>query len=174
MRKKDYCNGRDSRAKKYLAGVLLTCLLLSSAISAQATQIGEKLDGFYSRQGNNGSPAEAAGNNIYIKFFEDRWVAMLFVPYPYAVEVEPKVVEEVFQAARARTGSAAFLRNKFGLLDEAATVQLERYGYLGDRLAFECGALSACTIRMGDEFLELVKPGVINEHIIRYDHVGAD
>ena len=49
----------------------------------------------------------------------------------------------------------------------------EHIGYLGDRIAFECGALSACTLRLGDGFLELIKPGVINEHIVRYHYIGT-
>jgi hypothetical protein len=65
------------------------------------------------------------------------------------------------------------MKGKFDLLSEAATIQIERYGYLEDRIVFECGSLAPCTIKMGDGFLELIKPGVINEHIIRYNHVAT-
>ncbi len=142
------------------------------ALAPPILAAGENLAGFYARDGNDGSPAATAGNNIYVKFFPDRWLGMLFIPYPYAAGVDAATVDEVFAAARAQTTSAAYLRNRFGLLDEAATVQIERYGYLGERIAFECGALSACTIELGDGYLELIKPGVINEHIVRYRHVA--
>ncbi|MBT8435003.1 MAG: hypothetical protein KJN95_10085, partial [Gammaproteobacteria bacterium] len=94
-------------------------------------------------------------------------------PYPYAIEVDVPVITKVFKAARKQASSAAFLRGKYELLSEAATIQIERYGYLQDRIVFECGSLSPCTIKMGDGFLELIKPGVINEHIIRYSHVAT-
>ena len=66
------------------------------------------------------------------------------------------------------------MRSKFGLLDEAATIQIERYGYLQDRIVFECGAMSVCSIRRRDGHVEWVRPGIINEHITRYDFVAAN
>lgn len=150
--------------------MVLACLLAPAA----AQPGGENLSGYYARLGNNTSAARTAGNNIYIKFFPERWLALLFLPYPYAGEVDASVIARVFAAARKRTTSAAYLRGEFGLLEQAATVQIERYGYYQDRIAFECGALSACTIKLGQGYLELIKPGVINEHIIRYDHVAVD
>ena len=158
-----------------LARALCAALLFACGLAAaEPPALGERLDGFYAHEGNNGTPAATAGNNIYLKFFEDRWVALLFVPYPYAKTVTAPQVERALRAARERTDSAAYLRGRFGEFDENATAQIERYGYLGDRIAFECGALSACTLRLGDGYLELIKPGVINEHIVRYHHVAAD
>ena len=151
----------------------LLVLALPAAIAAE-TALGEKLDGYYAREGNNGSPAKTAGNNIYLKFFEDRWVAMLFIPYPYATDLDPERIEQALKNARAQSQSAAYLRGRFTVLEESATAQIERYGYLDDRIAFECGALSACTLEMGEAELKLIKPGVINPHIIRYHHVETD
>lgn len=171
MQKTSFCTARPHRARRALPGLLLACLLLSPL--AQATDLGENLAGFYARVGNNDSPAKTAGNNIYIKFFDDRWIGMMFIPYPYAREVSDDVVSKVFAAARKQATSAALLKGKYGLLDEAATIQVERYGYLENRIIFECSALSPCTIRLARAGLELVKPGIINEHIIKYDHVAA-
>lgn len=162
--------GCDIAPRQIALGALL--MLAGLAFAPAAGAAAEILAGFYARDGNDGSPAATAGNNIYVKFFPDRWLGMLFIPYPYATGVDPATVDAVFAAARARTTSAAYLKNRFDLLEWPATVQIERYGYLGDRIAFECGALSACTIRLGDGYLELVKPGVINEHIVRYRHVA--
>ena len=163
---------RTGRARKVAFALLLACSLLQAGpIFAQQSASGENLSGFYAREGNNASPAKTAGNNIYIKFFEDRWVGMMFIPYPYAIEVEDTAIDKVFTAARKQVTRAAILRGKYGLLTEAATIQIERYGYLEDRIVFECGALSPCTIKLADDSLELIKPGVINEHIIKYDHV---
>ena len=172
MQKTSYYNDRPRSVRKFITGILLSFSLLTAAtLSAQQTGSGENLSGFYTREGNNGSPAKTAGNNIYIKFFDDRWVGMMFIPYPYAIEVENAAIDTVFTAARKQVKRAAILRGKYGVLAEAATIQIERYGYLEDRIVFECGALSPCTIKLGDDSLELIKPGVINEHIINYDHV---
>ena len=150
-------------------------VLLWAPIYAIAAKpdLGERLEGYYAREGNDGSPAATAGNNIYLKFFDDRWIGLLFVPYPYAIGLESQRIERAFEIARDRTDSAAYLRDRFGEFDELATVQIERYGYLGDRIAFECGALSACTVKLGEGYLELIKPGVINPHIVRYHYVQA-
>ena len=162
-----------SGVKNALLGILLIGALLPAGAQAAAA-INENLSGYYSRDGNNGSPAKTAKNNIYIKFFDDRWLGMMFIPFPYAKNVEARAIGKVFDAARKQATSAAFLRGKYGLLEEAATIQIERYGYLDNRIIFECGSLSPCTIKMGDGFLELIKPGVINEHIIKYNHVASE
>jgi hypothetical protein len=175
MQKIDSCIDRGIKLKPALLGLLLLCTGFSgNAFGAQTATPHESLSGYYAREGNDGSPAQAAGNNIYIRFFPDRWLGMLFLPYPYARQVDAAVIPKVFDAARAQTNTSAYLRGSFGLLQQKATLQIERYGYLEDRIVFECGALSPCTIRLGDGYLELIKPGVINEHIIRYLHVAAD
>jgi hypothetical protein len=159
---------------------LLVCTILAIAIlpgiglTGQSSTRGEVFSGHYSREGNNDSPSETTRNNIYIKFFEDRWIGMLYVPYPYATSVESSMITQVFEAAKKKTSGSAYLRGKFGQLNESATVQIERYGYLEDRIVFECGSLSPCTIKLGEGYLELIKPGVINEHIIRYSHVNIE
>ena len=154
--------------------VLICTLLAMSAFTAQHSNAAESLSGYYSRDGNNGTPSRTTRNNIYIKFFEDRWIGMLYVPYPSATSVESSVIDKVFVEAKTKTTGSAYLRGKFGHLEEAATVQFERYGYLEDRVVFECGSLSPCTIRFSEDYLELVKPGVITEHIIKYNHVAIE
>ena len=174
MQKTSYYSGPTGCVKAILLGILLVCTGFPEvSSSASQADLKEDLSGHYSRDGNNGSPSKTAGNNIYIKFFADRWIGMLFIPYPYATGVEAPVVTQVFDAARKQASSAALMKGKFDLLSEAATIQIERYGYLEDRIVFECGSLAPCTIKMGDGYLELIKPGVINEHIVRYNHVAT-
>lgn len=160
-------------ARRFVALLLVGGMLLTAAAGAQ-TAGGEILHGFYARMGNDGSPSQTAGNNIYIKFYPDQWLGMLFVPYPYAGAVESPMIARVFANARKQASSSAYIKSRFGLLDEAATIHIERYGHLQDRLAFECGGMSACTIRVGDGYIELIKPGIINEHIVRYLHVPVE
>jgi hypothetical protein len=175
MRKTDYFNARINKLTGALLGLLLLFpQFIPVASSAEQGAHNENMSGYYAREGNGGSPAQAAGNNIYIRFFADRWLGMLFLPYPYAESVEEAAICRVFDAARAQTSTSAYLRGTFGELDEKATLHIERYGYLEDRIVYECGSLAPCTIRLGDGYLELIKPGVINEHIIRYQHVAID
>ncbi len=151
--------------------LIISVALPGVAFSQQAMNTTEIFSGHYSREGNDGSPAKAINSNIYMKLFEDQRIAMLYVPLPYATTVEPAAITKALEHAIKLTTGSAYIRDTFGQLTELATVQIEKYGYLEDRLIFECGSLAPCTIKLGDGFLELIKPGVINEHIIRYNHV---
>jgi len=151
-----------------LITILMTSLLLICSTSASALDIEA---GFFSRDGNNQSPSETTNNNIYIKIFENQWIALMYLPYPYATTVDDSTIAEVFNQARGQTTTSAYLRGKFDRLDERATIQIEKFGYIEDELVFECGSLAPCTIRQYDDYLELVKPGMINEHIMRYNQV---
>ena len=163
----------------FTKNILLYTLLAIAAfpgiiLSAQHSNTAESLSGYYSRDGNNGSPSRTTRNNIYIKFFEDRWIGMLYIPFPSTTSVESSVIDRVFKAAKKKTAGSSYLRGKFGLLEESATVSIERYGYLEDRIVFECGSLAPCTIRFSEDYLELIKPGIINEHIIKYNQVAIE
>lgn len=172
MPKTDYSNERKTSTNYLLLGlILLGVLLPCKGFGAETGVQGESLAGYYAREGNNGSPAEAGGNNIYIRFYPGQWLAMMFLPYPYAEQVESQTIIRVFDAARSRVDSSSYLRDDFGELEQKATLQIERYGYYEDRIIFECGAMAPCTIRLGEDSLELIKPGIINEHIIPYSHV---
>ena len=167
--------GSCSDARLVPAWLLLVSLLWAPFCAlADQPSLGERLEGYYAREGNDGSPAATAGNNIYLKFYQDRWIGLLFVPYPYAVGLEPQRLRSAFENARSRTHGPAYLRDRFDSFDQLATAQIERYGYLNDQIAFECGALSACTVKLGEGYLELIKPGVINPNIVRYLYVEAN
>jgi len=159
-------------ASTIIIAVALSNIALSQqALSQRTTDDIGIYSGHFSREGNNESPSKTTNNSIYIKIYEGQWIAMLYVPYPYAATVEPAVITKVLEQAKKQTTVSAYLRGKFGQLTELATVSIGRFGYLEDRLVFECGSLAPCTIKLGDGFLDLIKPGVINEHIIRYNHV---
>ncbi len=159
-------------SKIILAGVFTIHFVLSvSALSQQATDSFDIYSGHYSREGNNDSPSRTINSNIFIKIFEDQWIATLYVLHPYATTVKPADITKALEQAKKQSATSAYIRGKFGHLAELATVHIERYGYLEDRLVFECGSLAPCTIEIGNGFLTLRKPGVINEHIIRYNHV---
>jgi hypothetical protein len=162
--------------KIFFKNILLSSLVVIAAFPGitLSGQLANKMDifsGHFSMEGNNESPSRTINNNIYIKLFKSQWIAMLYIPYPYATTVNSSAIARVFEEAKRQTSVSSYLRGTFGQLSEPATVHIERFGYLEDRLIFECGSLSPCTIRLSDDYLELIKPGVINEHIIKYNHV---
>lgn len=128
-------------------------------------------EGHFAREGNNGSPSRTINNNIYIKFIKNQWIVTMYVPLPYAATLDPATITQAIEQAKKQTTSSAYIRGKFDRLKENAVVRVENFGYLEDRIIFECGSLAPCTIKLYDGYLELIKPGVINEHIIRYNHV---
>ena len=163
---------------KLVFAVLLTALTVLPGISfsLQATDNTSIFDGYYARVGNNGSPSRTLHHNVYMKLYADegqQWVALLHIPLPYASSVDEAVIPKIFKEIRKQINSSAFVRDTFGYLEEKATVQFERFGYMQDKIIFECGSLAPCTIKPADGYLELIKPGMINEHIIKYDHVVA-
>lgn len=159
-----------------LSAILLAILAALPGISfaLQATDNKSIFDGYYAREGNNGSPSRTLHHNVYMKLYlndGNQWVALLHIPLPYASSVDEAVIPKIFEKIGKQLSSSAFVRDTFGYLDERATVQFERFGYMQDKIIFECGSLAPCTIKPADGYLELIKPGMINEHIIKYNHV---
>ena len=163
--------------KRLIFKSALLCILTAIAVipaTVLSEQTTEKMDihaGHFSRDGNNASPSRTTTNNIYIKLFKDQWIITLHIPYPSAMTVEPEAVEKVFQQIKKEATTRAYVRGTYGQLTEPATAQVEKYGYIEDKIIYECGSLSPCSIKLGDDYLELIKPGVINEHIIKFNHV---
>ena len=161
-----------------ISTVLFTALSVLPGISyaLNATDDTSIFDGYYAREGNNGTPSRTLHHNVYMKLYADKgqqWVAMMHIPLPYASTVDEAIIPDIFKNIRKQINSSAFVRDTFGYLEEKATVQFERFGYMQDKIIFECGSLSPCTIKPADGYLELIKPGMINEHIIRYNHIVA-
>jgi hypothetical protein len=161
---------------RYLsASMLITIIVFSgNALSQQNNKSGDIFSGYYAREGNNGSPSRTLHHNVYMKLYADggqQWVALMHIPLPYASTVDETVIPKIFEKIREKAHSSSFFRDTFGYLDENATVQFERFGYMQDKIIFECGSLAPCTIKPADGYLELIKPGMINEHIIKYNHI---
>ncbi len=163
---------------KVISAVLFTALTVLPGISyaLNATDNTSIFDGYYAREGNNGTPSRTLHHNVYMKLYTDegqQWVALLHIPLPYAATIDEAVIPGIFKNIRKQINSSAFVRGTFGYLEEKATVQFERFGYMQDKIIFECGSLSPCSIIPADGYLELIKPGMINEHIIKYNHIVA-
>ncbi len=167
---------KNSLRKPVLAAFLAVLTILPGSVFAlQASDNTSIFEGYYARVGNNGSPSRTLHHNVYMKLYArdgKQWVALLHIPLPYASTIdEDAVIPKIFEKIGKQLHSSSFVRDTFGYLDEKATVQFEHFGYMQDKIIFECGSLSPCTIMPADGYLELVKPGMINEHIIKYDHI---
>lgn len=151
----------------YTIGLLLT----GNALAETASNAIDIHSGHFSREGNNDSPAMASKNNIYIKLYPEKWIGILYVPYPYAKQVDDVSIDNVFDAVTKMSKPGTFTRNKFEVLDEAATIHLEEYELVEGQIQFECGTINPCAIRLGEDYIEMVKSGIINEHIVKFDHI---
>lgn len=155
----------------YLYASIVTLLFSFSGISSAEQNELDFLSGYFSREGNSEKVAEATNNNIYIKFYPEQWIAILYVPYPYAATVNHDTINLVFKKVNRSSEGGSFTRSDFGLLNEAATVHVEKYKLVIDQFQFKCGSITPCAIRFSEDYLELVKSGIINEHIIKFDHL---
>jgi len=131
----------------------------------------DTFDGYFSRYGNDGTPGSTTGKSLYIKYYPDKWVILLYIPFPYSTSVAPETVHQVFAKVKAMVNSSAFVKDKFGLLDEAATANVEPYHIENGRALFACGSSGTCATKFIDGNIQIIKQGILGEHIIEYEHV---
>ena len=163
---------KDQLIKSLYASIFALLTLVSG--NAFSEEISTTLDiyaGHFSRESNNQHAAENTNNNIYIKMYPDEWIALLYIPYPYAPKVTADMVDEVFKNVTHRSETGSFTRDTFGVLEESATIHIEKYEMIKGQLQFQCGSINPCAVRFYDDFIELVKSGIINEHLIKFDHI---
>lgn len=159
--------------RNYLQVSVLALLSIFSG-NIYAEKISTTLDiltGHFARESNNQHAAESTKHNIYIKMYPEQWIALLYVPYPYANTVTPQMIDQVFEKVSLVSETGSFTRDTYGVLEQAATVHVEKYEMIKGQLQFQCGSINPCAVRFYDEFIELVKSGIINEHIIKFDHI---
>ena len=159
------------------SSVLFLALTATGVLLPTPLTAGEQVEnmdiysGHFSMEGNKGSATRATNHNIYIKFFEPQWIVTIYIPHPYADRLDPQTITNALEQVKKQTATSAYLKGKFGRLEENSIASVERFGYFEERLVFECNSLAPCTITLNDGYLEMIKPGVINEHIIKFDHV---
>ena len=159
------------RAGAALLGVLLLCMT-SRVLADPLGYSGE--EGFLSSSGNNSDVAAASGNNIYFRLLDDSRIATLYIPWPYAEEVTAATIQGLFRHLDQHARAGAYIRGRFELLEQAAVATVETYKLVDGAIVFECGTMSVCSLHRRESHVELVRPGIINEHITRYDFVAAN
>jgi len=155
----------------YVSAFTLLTLFSGNVFSEETSTTLDILTGHFSRESNNQKAAETTNNNIYIKIYPEQWIALLYVPYPYASKVSPDMIDQAFKNVKRVSETGSFTRDTFGALEEPATVHVEKYEMVKGQLQFQCGSINPCAIRFYDDYIELIKSGIINEHIIKFDHI---
>ncbi len=130
-------------------------------------------NGYYSKDGNDGKSAKGTGHSLYIKFYPDRRVVLLYIPYPYSKSVPPADMHQVFINIKKEVDSVAFVKGTFELLTEPATINMENYSIKNNRAEFKCGGGgTTCVTEFLEGGLQVVKTGILGKHIIRYTRIG--
>jgi len=152
---------------------ILASLVFSGLVCAEQ----EKEDvvvysGYFSRQENDGKMAEMSGKSHYVKFYPGDRVVRLYIPYPYSKQLSTEMISKVFNAVSHKTTGSAYIRDTFGLLDTAVVAHLDDFRRIDGQIQFDCGSSNPCTIEFLDGLIQVVKKGIVKDHIIKYDYVN--
>ncbi|HHS84102.1 MAG TPA: hypothetical protein ENK38_04135 [Gammaproteobacteria bacterium] len=159
--------------------IFSTCLaivILSFFAYSPSGGAAEKTDiysGYYSRDGNDDRPAKISGNSIYIKFYPDQWVIMLYVPYPYSTSLKNEVLHNVFREVKKQAKSKAYIKGKFGFLAKKAIAHIETYEMKEpNKAVFECDGTAPCRVIFSNGYMEMRKAGIVSDHIIKFNRIN--
>ena len=159
--------------------IMLTFFLFAGAFISgnsyadkPSSNVDKIYSGFFSREVNDGKMAQTSGNNHYIKFYPENRIIRLYIPYPYSKSVKPETIIKAFNSAEKKSSGSAYIRDKFGVMDELVVAHLDFYRWIDKQLMYDCGKPKPCKITFDDKFLTVIKPGIVVEHKIRYDLVN--
>lgn len=137
------------------------------------TPVPEKIfQGYYSREGNNAKMAETTGNNTYVKFYPDNRVIRLYIPYPYAKSVKPEAIKKVFDNAAKKSSGSAYIREKFGAMENDVMAHLDTFRWVDNQVMFDCGKSEPCKVTFAENSMVVLKPGMVVAHKINYSLVN--
>lgn len=159
-----------------LTGILLP--VISSAKGEPELQPPEDAmlyySGFFSREENDGKMARLSGKSHYMKFYPPNRIIRLFIPYPYSTNVKPQAIASVFDIVSKRTAGDAFIRGKFGVMEQDVIANLGTVKTGQGIVLFDCDSSAPCQIEFTGKDLRVIKKGILLDHVIVYDHVDND
>lgn len=162
----------------FIMPFLAVLSFIPAALIAQDRQSdaesGEKLmvyNGFFSREENDGKMARMSGKSHYMKFYPPNRVIRLFIPYPYSTTVKAEAISRVFAQVSKKSIGDAFIRGKFGVMDQDVIANIGTVKIGGDVILFDCDSSSPCKVIFMDNALQVVKKGILADHIIEYEHI---
>lgn len=139
------------------------------AIRCQIDWKVEGLQRIFSREENVGKIAQMSGKSHYMKFYPPIRVIRLFIPYPYSTAVKAEAISSVFEEVSKKTVGDAFIRGKFGEMDENVIANIGTVKTGSDVILFDCESSSPCKIIFMDNSLQLIKKGILADHILDYE-----
>ncbi len=166
---------KQALSNSLMTALLTTAILLLPALPDSGRAAGQTdiYSGYYSRDGNDDLAARTTGNSIYIKFYPDQWVIMLYVPYPYSLSADSATLHQAFRNIKRQARSKSYIKSTFGILKEKATAHIETYQMLDDSTAmFECDGTAPCRVKFNGDYMEMIKAGMINNHIIGFTRIN--
>jgi len=149
-------------------GLLSTTVSHAAENSAAANK--HLYSGYYSREGNDAKMAQTSGNNQYVKFYPEKRIIRLYVPYPYSKTVKPENINRAFNLALKETTGSAYIKNKFGM-SELIVAHLDFFHWVDGQVMYDCGKPKPCKVTFDDSSMTVIKPGIVLEHKIRYELV---
>jgi len=142
------------------------CLAEKSAVNKQNI-----FSGYYSREGNDGKMAQSSGNSHYVKFYPENRIIRLYIPYPYSKTVKSDAIKHVFLTAVKKSTGSAYIRGKFGVMDEQIVAHLDTFHWVDDQVMYDCGKSAPCEVVFDDSSMTVIKPGIVMDHKILYELV---
>jgi len=137
----------------------------------QKTQSSIVFSGYFSREENDGKMARLSGKSHYMKFYAPNRVIRLFIPYPYSTSVKPETISKVFQEVNKMSLGDAYIRGKFGYLEQEVIANIGKVKSNPSSILFDCDATAPCRIEFMENALKLIKKGILADHVIMFDYV---
>lgn len=149
------------------------CLAGLFLLIAGATAVADPADmysGYFYRDSDDDRVARITGNELFLKFYPDQRVVMLYVPYPYSKSLQAETIHQVFSQVIEKVKTETYTRGKFSLLEEDTLAHVEFFTSMDeDQYRFECNGTAPCRVKFADDSLEMRKAGMLNDHIIKFN-----
>lgn len=127
--------------------------------------------GYYSREGNSGKMAKSSGHSHYVRFYPENRIARLYIPFPFSRTIKSDAINTAFSVAVKKTSGSAYIRDKFGVMEESVVAHLDFFRWLDGKAVFDCGNAAPCEITFNDDSMVVIKPGIVLDHKIVYELV---
>ena len=157
-----------------LSFIFMLATFFSGVLSAEQMTTDEQkiYAGYYSREGNDAKMAQTTGSNTYIKFYPEKRIVRLYIPYPYSKTVKPNEINAAFNNAAKKSTGSAYIRGKFSVMKEDVVAHLDFYHWVNKQVMYDCSKPKPCKITFSDNAMTVIKPGIVLEHKINYSLVN--
>ncbi len=155
---------------KNLPAVCIAGLFLLLAGTSAVADSADMYSGYFYRDNDDNRVAKITGSELFLKFYPDQRVVMLYVPYPYSRNLQTKTIHQVFSQVIEKVKPETYTRGKFSLLEQSTLAHVEFFTSMDEgQYRFECNGTAPCRVKFTDDSLEMRKAGMLNDHIIKFN-----